>query len=175
MLAGATLLVISLGLGAAAPSFALMLPIWFVLGVGSSLVQTPAGKLLRRSAHGGDRPAVFAAQFALSHACWLVTYPVAGWAGSTFGLTAAFAILAAIILAAAALAGALWPAQDPVELEHVHPGIDHEHLHVHDEHHQHEHEGWEGPEPHSHPHRHAPIRHRHAFVIDLHHPVWPAR
>ncbi len=175
MLAGAILLVIGLGLGAAAPSFAVMLPIWFVLGVGSSLVQTPAGKLLRRSAHGGDRPAVFAAQFALSHACWLVTYPLAGWVGSSFGLTAAFAVLAVIALAAAAVAGSLWPVRDPVELEHVHPGLDHEHLHVHDEHHQHEHEGWEGPEPHSHPHRHAPTRHRHAFVIDLHHPVWPAR
>ena len=175
MLAGGTILVVGLGLGAAASSLVVLLAIWFVLGAGSSLIQTPAGKLLRRSAHGGDRAAVFAAQFALSHACWLVTYPLAGWLGSTLGLTIAFAVLAAIALSATALAAAWWPSDDPVVLEHEHPELDHEHLHVHDEHHQHEHEGWEGPEPHSHPHHHARVRHRHAYVIDLHHPVWPAR
>ncbi len=175
MLAGGTLLVVGLGLGAAASSFMLILPVWLVLGVGSSLVQTPAGRLLRRSAHGGDRAAVFSAQFALSHACWLVTYPLAGWLGSTLGLTVAFVVLAAVALVACAGAAVLWPADDPVVLDHAHPPLDHAHLHVHDEHHQHEHEGWEGPEPHSHPHRHAPMRHRHAYVIDLHHPVWPAR
>ena len=58
-----------------------LLPLWFVIGVGSSLAQTPAGRLLRRSSHAEDRPALFAAQFALSHACWLVTYPLAGWLG----------------------------------------------------------------------------------------------
>ena len=30
------------------------------------------GRLLRRSADAGDRPALFAAQFALCHACWLL-------------------------------------------------------------------------------------------------------
>ena len=64
---------------------------------------------------------------------------------------------------------------DPVELEHRHEATAHEHLHVHDEHHQHEHQGWEGPEPHRHPHRHRPVRHKHAFVIDLHHLSWPLR
>ncbi len=175
MLAGGTLLVVGLGLGAAASSFALLLAVWFVLGAGSSLIQTPAGRLLRRSAHGGDRATVFAAQFALSHGCWLVTYPLAGWLGSVLGLNAAFAVMAVAALAASGVAAVLWPAQDPVVLEHEHPGFHHEHLHIHDAHHQHEHEGWEGPEPHSHPHRHAPLRHRHAYVIDLHHPVWPAR
>ena len=52
--------------------------LWFVLGLGYSLTQTPTGRLLRRSAHPEDRPAIFAAQFALSHACWIVTYPLAG-------------------------------------------------------------------------------------------------
>lgn len=42
---------------------------------------TPTGRLLRRSAEAGDRPALFAAQFVLSHACWLLTYPLAGRLG----------------------------------------------------------------------------------------------
>ncbi|MBL27260.1 MAG: hypothetical protein CMM50_06900 [Rhodospirillaceae bacterium] len=146
------LLGVGLLLGLTGPGLTAMLPIWLLLGAGSSLVQTPAGRLLRRSAHEGDRPAVFAAQFALSHGCWLIAYPLAGWVGGALGLEAAFAVLALIALAATAGASILWPAGDPVELEHRHEPTTHEHLHVHDEHHhqhqhQHQHEGWEGPEP----------------------------
>ena len=75
------------------PSLAGLLAIWFLIGVGSSLVQTPGGRLLRRSAHEEDRPALFAAQFALSHACWLVTYLVAGVVGNEIGLFWTFGLL----------------------------------------------------------------------------------
>lgn len=173
MLAGGALLGAGLLLGLAAPGFPGLLAVWVLLGAGSSLVQTPAGRLLRRSAHEGDRPALYSAQFALSHACWLVAYPLAGWLGGAFGLTTALAVLAAVALTATLAAVRLWPAGMPAELEHRHEPQHHEHLHVHDEHHRHAHEGWEGPEPHRHPHRHAPVRHRHAYVIDLHHRVWP--
>ncbi len=174
MLAGGGVLGVGLLLGLTGPGMVALLPIWFVLGAGGSLILTPAGRLIARSAHEGDRPAFYAAQFALSHACWLVAYPLAGWVGGTLGLTAAFAGLAVITLAATAAALVLWPAHDPSELEHWHGATDHEHLHVHDdEHHDHEHEGWEGPEPHRHPHRHAPLKHKHAYVIDLHHTAWP--
>jgi len=175
MLVGGVVLGAGLLLGLTGPGLMALLPIWFLLGAGSSLVQTPTGRLLRRSAREGDRPAIFGAQFALSHACWLIAYPLAGWVGGTVGLPVAFAVLAAIALAATAMALVLWPADDPRELAHKHAELDHEHLHVHDEHHRHEHEGWEGPEPHRHPHGHAPLHHTHAFVIDLHHPTWPAR
>ncbi len=157
------------------PGLPALMALWCLIGAGSSLVQTPAGRLLRRSAREGDRPALYAAHFALSHACWLVCYPLAGWVGSTLGLDAALLVLALVAGAGTAAAFRLWPADDAHLLMHRHEAMKHEHLHVHDEHHQHQHEGWEGPEPHRHPHRHAPIRHRHAFVIDLHHPVWPSR
>ena len=54
---------------------------WAMLGASYSAAQVPTGRLLRRSAHAEDRPSLFAAQFALSHACWLLTYPLAGWLG----------------------------------------------------------------------------------------------
>ena len=173
MLAGGGLMALALLLGLGGPSFWWLLPLWFLLGAGSSLIQTPAGRLLRRSAHAEDRPAIYAAQFALSHGCWLIAYPLAGWVGGFAGLDTAFGILAGIALASTLAATALWPTADPVEIEHRHEAIRHDHPHVHDEHHQHEHEGWEGPEPHSHPHQHTPIRHKHAFVIDHHHWRWP--
>ena len=175
MLGGGVALGVGLLLGLTEPGLMALLPIWFILGAGNSLILTPAGRLLACSAREGDRPAFFAAQFALSHACWLIAYLLAGWIGATFGLTAAFAVLAFVALASTAAALVLWPASDPVELEHRHQSSEHEHLHVHDEHHPHEHEGWEGPEPHRHPHRHTPIKHKHAYAIDLHHPAWPSR
>lgn len=173
MVGGGFIMAAALAAGALMPSFGAMMVIWFVIGIGYSVVQTPAGRLLRRSSSEGDRPAYYAAQFALSHACWLVTYPLAGWLGSEFGLVTAFIGLGGLALAATITALMVWPPRDPVALEHVHYEIGHEHLHVHDEHHQHEHEGWEGREPHSHPHRHEPLRHAHAFTIDAHHPRWP--
>jgi len=173
MLMGGLLLAVGLLLGLTEPTLYALLPIWFVLGAGSSLIQTPAGRLLKRSSREGDRPAIFAAQFALSHACWLLAYPLAGWLGSMLGIMVAFTILALIALVSTAVAVFMWPAEDSNELEHVHDPIHHEHPHIHDEHHQHDHEGWEGPEPHRHPHRHSRIKHKHPFVIDLHHQVWP--
>ncbi|WP_022726799.1 MFS transporter [Fodinicurvata sediminis] len=173
MLAGGGLMTTSLFLGLLQPAFGPLLFLWFLLGAGSSLVLTPSGRLLKQSCHGSDRAAVFSAQFSLSHACWLVTYPLAGWLGSQYGLSLAFLVLGVLALTGTLSAARLWPDGDPVVLEHEHPPRHHSHLHVHDEHHQHEHEGWEGPEPHAHPHRHAPGRHRHAFVIDTHHAHWP--
>ena len=174
MLAGGALLVCGLFLGLAIPNFLVLLTVWFVLGAGSSLIQTPAGRLLRRSAHEQDRPAVYSAHFALSHACWFIAYLIAGGLGSTFNLSTAFTVLALVALAATAAALVVWPARDPSDLDHLHEPREHGHLHVHDEHHQHGHEGWEGPEPHHHPHRHISLRHSHPYVIDLHHPVWPS-
>ena len=174
MLGGGAILTAGLLLGLTSPGLLALLVVWFILGAGSSLIQTPTGRLLRRSAHEADRPAIYAAQFALSHACWLIAYPLAGWIGGTFGLTAAFTVLALVALTSTAAALALWPAHDPGEVEHLHEALEHEHLHAHDEHHQHTHEGWEGQEPHRHPHGHAPLKHKHPYVIDLHHPVWPA-
>jgi MFS family permease len=174
MLAGGALMAVGMAAGMMVPALAGLLAIWFVIGVGSSLVQTPGGRLLRRSSHEADRPALFAAQFALSHACWLATYLIAGVVGNLIGLSWTFGLLGLLVVVASGLALRLWPSADPDLLEHAHGPLQHEHLHVHDEHHQHRHEGWEGPEPHRHPHRHRQVRHRHRFVIDMHHQQWPA-
>jgi MFS family permease len=175
MLVGGGIMAVGVLFGTFQPDIAGLMALWFLIGFGSSLVQTPVGRLLIRSCHELDRPAVFAAQFSLSHACWLVAYPLAGWIGANLGLATAFGVMGAIALVSAVAALTLWPAQESDTLEHIHAAMDHSHLHCHDEHHQHQHEGWEGPEPHSHPHQHASMKHRHRLVIDEHHPDWPAR
>lgn len=160
MLAGAVLLVAGLLAAPLASSWAALLPVWALLGLGNGLVLTPSGRLLRRSAQAGDRPALFAAQFALSHACWLLTYPLAGSLGATIGLGPTFLVLAVLAVAGLGAAAALWPRRDPEEIEHDHAGLPPEHPHRAAEHPQ----VPAGP---------GGFRHRHAFVIDDLHPQWP--
>ncbi|MBD3849551.1 MFS transporter [Rhodopseudomonas palustris] len=112
---------------------------WALLGIGYSATQTPSGRLLRRSAHAEDRPAVFAAQFALSHACWLITYPLAGWLGASLPLATLAGLFCLATLAATAAAVWLWPAGTADAAEHKHPELprDHPHLVEHGRHHSH--------------------------------------
>lgn len=100
-------------------SWPALLVTWLLLGIGYSTVQTPTGRLLRRSAEPTDRPALFAAQFALSHAAWLITYPLAGWLGTTAGIPATLVVLGAVTLLGLALAMWFWPATEPAEQERV--------------------------------------------------------
>lgn len=173
MLAGAAVM----GAGVLAiwpePGLVGMLPVWFVIGVGWSLVQTPAGRLVNRSALPGDRAAYFSAQFALSHAAWLIAYPVAGQLGVRLGIEVAAVYMGIAILIFTAMATLVWPKEDQVELFHEHDPVDHGHLHTHGPHHEHEHRGDEGAEPHRHSHHHPKERHAHTFVIDEHHMHWP--
>ena len=55
------------------------------LGAATAAVLTPSARLLRRNSTEQTRPSVFAAQFSLSHACFLLTYPLAGMLGAVFG------------------------------------------------------------------------------------------
>lgn len=174
MLLGGSLITGTLLLGSVLNvGYAGLLGLWFVLGVGSSLVMTPTGRLLKQSCHPEDRTALFAAQFSLSHACWFLAYLLAGWMGANIGLGGTFVVLGAIALISTAVAARYWWSQDPYEIEHEHAEMEHSHVHTHDEHHQHDHESWEGPEPHRHAHVHLRQKHKHAFVIDQHHPLWP--
>lgn len=157
MLAGAGVLTVGLLAGPwATRQYELLVGLWFVLGVGYSLVQTPSGRIVRRSAREEDRPALFAAQFALSHACWLITYPAAGWLGAKAGLAVSFLVLAALAIAAMLASMRMWPVSDPSELEHEHADMDPGHEHLSSG-------------------RHAKgRRHSHVFVIDDDHKRWPA-
>lgn len=70
---------------------------------------TPAGRLIKRSSASEDRPALFAAHFAASHACWLITYPLAGFAATHWGAGPALLILSALGLVTTLVATRLWP------------------------------------------------------------------
>ena len=128
-----------------------LLVMWFDIGIGYSLTLTPASRALRRSASAEDRPGLFAAYFALSHACWLIAYPVAGLVSSTWGTNAAFFVLGILSAIGVLATWLLWPSHDPEILPHRHEELpaDHPHLAEHG------------------------LKHEHAVVIDAWHPKWP--
>jgi MFS family permease len=115
MLTGATLGVLAMA-GAAMTSGALTLPLltafWACVGFGYSMTLTPSGRLLTRSARPEDRPAVFAAQFTLSHACWLVLYPLSGWLMTRFGATVVMTTTTCVSALGIAAALIIWPRSD---------------------------------------------------------------
>ncbi len=92
-------------------AFALL---WIALGGATSLINTPSARLLRYESDAENRPSVFTAQFSLSHACFFVTNPLAGWLGAVTGQTVAASVLAAVATAAAVLAARTWPVTAPV-------------------------------------------------------------
>lgn len=112
MLAGAGMLCAGAFMAIWVPSYGWLLPLWTVFGIGYSVAQTPSGRLLRRSSTAEDRPALFAAQFSLSHLCWLLAYPLAGWLSAGLDLSAAAMGLCALATIATMLALSIWPAQD---------------------------------------------------------------
>lgn len=87
----------------------LLVVAWSAMGAGTSLINTPSARLLRAQSDGDTRTAVFTAQFSLSHACFLVTYPIAGWLGATAGQAWAAVVSAVLAAAAAVIAARMWP------------------------------------------------------------------
>ncbi|MHA7962041.1 hypothetical protein ACX9I7_30325 [Streptomyces sp. L500] len=120
------------------------------------MVLAPGGRVIRRSAADADLPAAFAAQFSLSHGCWLLTYLFVGWLAASAGLPVTAVVLDALALAAALAAAATWPAHDLGRLGHAHTDLPAGHPHL-----AKAREGEGGR------------RHSHDFVIDDLHRHWP--
>lgn len=114
MMSGAALLGLGLAgtfvLLATAGPWLMLLGLWAALGAGTSMISTPSARLLRRSATESTRAYIFTAQFSLSHACFIITYPVAGWIGASAGQPAAAAVLAVVAMISTAAAVNFWPA-----------------------------------------------------------------
>ncbi|WP_151711611.1 hypothetical protein [Acinetobacter junii] len=90
----------------------------------------------------------------LSHACWLITYPIAGWFGAKFGLNYTFWVLAGIATLSILIARLVWPVADQEEFEHEHENLLPDH-------------------PHMVEHKLANGKHTHSYVIDDLHQHWP--
>lgn len=146
----------ALQLAVASPAWSQFIIYWLIFGSCYSAILTPSGRLLKRSSAEDNRPALFAAQFALSHACWLITYPLAGWLGTEASWAMAFGVFAAISGAAVIVARLVWPARDPDTIEHDHADLAPDDPHLADA-----------------SKTSTGFRHAHHFVIDDRHQRWP--
>lgn len=166
MLAGAATLALGLISGIALSTagsgdwrWGVAIAVWAIIGSGTAAILTPTGQVLRRSSQPADRPALFAAQFSLSHLAWLLTYPIAGWLTTVAGFTATWVTLAVLAGVGIAVATRAWPRRDPEEITHLHEigtiPMDRlaDAIRVDDRFYQ----------------------HTHAYVIDADHRRWPTR
>ena len=153
MLSGLLLLMVAQLAGTQISGYYSLMAIWLLMGGGYSLVQTPISKVLVRSASQSDRPELFAAHFSLSHAGWMLAYPMAGWLLTEFVVSTAFLILAGASLLGLVLTWFMWPTEERASLVHSHEGMDHDHDHLKEF----------GQNP----------QHSHPYVIDALHAKWP--
>ncbi len=152
MLAGALLMAALLAIGRlVVRGYPGLMTMWILLGAGYSMTLTPVGRVLRRSSQAEDRPALFAAHFALSHACWLIAYPVAGFVSASVGVDVAFLALACLCFVGAIGAALAWPSHESEQIAHRHDDLSADHPH----------------------HSGAVETHAHAYVIDELHRRWP--
>ena len=157
MVLGASLMTLVLLAGSwVAVSYPALLALWVTMGFGYSLTITPAGRALRRSSNAADRPSLFAAQFALSHGCWLIAYPVAGLVSAAVDPGAAFLVLAGLCASGTILGLLIWPAHDPDTVPHRHDDLGPDDPHLLEGH------ALDGETGHAHP-----------YVIDERHSRWP--
>lgn len=152
------LMIAGLFFGYQMKEFPHMLFIWFLLGIGFSAAQTPSGRLLRQSSHQDNRSSLFAAQFALSHLCWLIFYPLTGWLGAHFEIKIVFVILGSLSFISLCFMLILWPSQDPKIIKHKHDNLHQRHPHLE--------ELLANDESKT---------HSHVYIIDNEHPKWPKK
>ena len=89
-------------------SYEALLLSWSCFGFLSSFILVPIGQILREETNVNDRTAIFGAQFSLSHACWLISYPLIGYLLVFGGLKISFLIIAILVLITTSVAWYLW-------------------------------------------------------------------
>jgi len=80
--------------------------LWILNGAGQALIEIPSAALVAEHTEAEDRGRAYAAHFALTHVCWLVTYPVTGRLAAAIGpaLTFGCSGIACVVIAGIAMA-----------------------------------------------------------------------
>jgi sugar phosphate permease len=73
--------------------------LWVLNGAGQALVAIPASTLVASHTSTDERGRAFAAQFAITHACWPVSYPLVGHLAGALGPPITFSICGVFCLA----------------------------------------------------------------------------
>src|SRR5262249_55900937 len=64
--------------------------LWVLNGAGQALIAISSSTLMAEHTVADERGRAYAAHFALTHACWLITYPAVGHAAAKWGAPITF-------------------------------------------------------------------------------------
>jgi len=98
LVAGGLILGLLLLPGIFKPSIIAFAVMWFLNGAGQALIGISSSTLLAEHTDETERGRAYAAHFALTHACWLITYPAIGYAAAAFGTPTTFTVAGAVCL-----------------------------------------------------------------------------
>ena len=79
-------------------SYLVLLVAWLISGAGQGVFGIVSNTLLAENSDEDERPHIYAAQFALSHAGWGITYPLCGFVTAQAGFAAAAWVCAGLLL-----------------------------------------------------------------------------
>jgi predicted MFS family arabinose efflux permease len=99
--ASGPVMLLALAAVAIAPHYGVVMAAWALIGAGYSILGVRGSELLAEDSQGAERPHIFAAHFALSHAGWGLTYPLAGFLTTLLGFGNTAWIFAALLLCVA--------------------------------------------------------------------------
>ena len=95
---GGVLLGLILLPGALKPPLIVFAILWMLNGAGQALIAIPSSTLLAEHTTEHERGRAYAAHFALTHACWFITYPAVGHAAAKWGAPVTFTAAGAVCL-----------------------------------------------------------------------------
>ncbi len=94
----APVMLLALATVAAAPHYIVVVAAWAGIGASYSILGVRGSELLAANSSIEERPHIFAAHFAMSHAGWGLTYPLAGFLTTTLGFEKTAWVFTAILL-----------------------------------------------------------------------------
>lgn len=113
MLAGAILITTGLFGGVLQQSIVVLVLLWFLIGAGVTLVQTPAAAIIRRAAGACGLLTLYGAGFSVQSLILVFGFALAGWLAAQSGAPTAFLVLAAFSAGATIIAWRLWRTGGP--------------------------------------------------------------
>jgi MFS transporter, NRE family, putaive nickel resistance protein len=72
------------------PTLILFSLLWLLNGAGQALIAIPSSTLLAEHTSEGERGRAYSAHFALTHFCWLLSYPAIGHSAARWGAPLTF-------------------------------------------------------------------------------------
>lgn len=117
LIAGGSLLALVLLPDMFKPSLLIFGLLWVLNGAGQALIAIPSSTLLAEHTFEEERGRAYAAHFALTHACWLITYPAIGHAAASLGAPLTFTVAGIVCLLTTGVAVAV---RQSTPSEHTH-------------------------------------------------------